>query len=276
MDENKKRSIQEIDEAKDITKKDISYFLGNRSDYRKWATKKELTENVVKKFTEILRQRGIRPDTEYLEGQLDVLVSELEKGNKDLDGNLYADISKLLNKHVDYVIENTENDEKNYNLRKNEGRAGEVLEEDNSKRGRRINNMQIPKIQEYIHDIFSHTMKMLEYRGIKISQRDIDELRYDILNRLKNNTSRHMEDFLNEDKEVVFQEMKGMLSNFFEYTQEELAKQAREEQEPKKEKKWWELSPEEMKNIDPAKALENAQKVAEEKSQESDLAKAFK
>lgn len=258
MDDNKRRSAIRMEQLKDETMQSIRQVIEKHSEDRKKNTKKEITTRIINIFTKRMAEKGIRVDSQYLEGQLDVLVSELEGRDKKSDDYLQSQLNRFFNRHLEYAIENTEADVKQLNLRRNESRTEDIMDEDKSERRRAANNNQIPKIEEYLHDIFSHTMRMLEYRGINISQTSEEELRYAILSRLKHKTSEDMMRFFENSNNELSEDIKGEISKFFESVNYEISKEE-QQSEDKKEKKPWELSLSEMANINPAKALKEAE-----------------
>ena len=255
--ENKRRLMIRMDEIKDETKHAIGRIIESHSEKRKYSTKKELTTIVANKFIDIMSQKGIKVDSMYLEGELNVLLSELESRGKISDDYLWSQVNRFLNRHIEYAIEDTETDEKKSNLRRSEFRTEEIIDEDKSERHRVINNNQVSKIEEYVHDIFSHTMRILEYRGINISQKDREELQYEVLSELKNRASNHMTSFFENDNNELSEQIRRNLLEFFEAINHEFSQE--EQSEDKKEKKPWELSRDEKENINPYKALKKAE-----------------
>lgn len=255
--ENKRRIMIRMDDLKNETMQEIQRVVRKNSESRKYSTKKEISIRVINRFKEIMAQRGINVNSQYLEGQLDVLVSELESRDKKSDDFLQSQVNRFLNRHMEYAIEDVETDEKKSNLRRNKSMTEEVIDEDKSERKRAADNNQVPKIEGYLHDIFSHTMRMLENRGISISQNDREELQYEILSTLKHSSSEHMSSFFKNDNNKLSENIKRIISYFFEAVNNEISQE--EQSEDKKEKKSWELSPSEMENINPEEALKNAE-----------------
>lgn len=252
MDNNKRRNIIKMETLKDETIQAIKQIIKINSERRKNGTKNQLNNTIINAFKEILKQKGIEFDIEYVQGQLDVLINEIEKGNKVLDDNLLTQINRLLNRHIEYAIEYPE-EERDFNLKRNELRVDDGLEEDQSQRRKKINNNQIPKIEEFLHDIFSHEMRRIDYRGITLTEANREELRYEILNRLKHRSSEEIINFFENQNNSLTVNIKTKLSEFFETVNQELLQQEENEHD----KKSWELSEEEMKNIDPKEAVKN-------------------
>lgn len=255
MDDNKRRSIMKIETLKDETMQAIKRIIEINSDKRQSDTKKQSTTTIINGFEDIFKQKGIKVDEEYVQGQLYVLINEIEKGNRELDDDLLTQINRVLNKHIEYVIEAPE-EERDLSLQRNESRTDDVLEEDKMLRHKKTNNNQIPKIEEYLHDIFGHEMRKNEYRGIRLTEANLEELRYEILNRLKYRSSERMISFFEGQNNELTENIKTKLSEFFEIVKQEVLQQdqQKENQQPRKS---WELSEEEMKKIDPKKAVEN-------------------
>lgn len=251
MDDNKKRNIMKMETLKDDIMQVIKRIIEINSESRKSDTKHKLSNTIISEFERILKQKGIDIDVEYAYGQLDVLTSEIEKGNKVLDDNLLTQINRLLNRHIEYAIEKSEEDTK-LNLQQNEFRVEHGLNEDKSQRRRKANNNQIPKIEEYLHDIFSHEMRRNDYRGIRLTEANREELRYEILSRLKHRSSEEIINFFENQNNALSENIKAKLSEFFETVKQEFSQQELQN------KKTWELTPEQMRNIDPNAAKENA------------------
>ena len=256
--ENKIRTMMRMDQLKDETMHEIRMCIEKHSENRKKSTKNEITASVINRFKAIMEQRGIRIDPQYLEGELSVLVSALEKRGKISDDYLQSNVNRLLNRHIEYAIEEVETDEKKTNLKRNESKSEDVLDKSKTDRRKAINNNQIPKIEEYLHDIFSHTMRSLEYRGINISERDKDELRHEVLSRLKYNVSNDMGEFFENDNNQLSQEIMRKISEFFSEMDKVVEQQEKQSSE-RKEKKPWELSASEMRRINPAEALKKSE-----------------
>lgn len=255
MDDDKRRYIMKIEALKDETMQAIERIIEINSDKRQSDTKKQSTTTIINGFEDIFKQKGIKVDEEYVQGQLYVLINEIEKGNKVLDDNLLTQINRVLNKHIEYSIEAPE-EERDLSLQRNESIADDMLEEDELLRRKKTNNNQIPKIEEYLHDIFSHEMRRNEYRGIRLTEANLEELRYEILNRLKYRSSERMINFFESQNNELTENIKTKLSEFFEIVKQEVLQQEKqkENQQPRKS---WELSEEEMEKIDPQKAVEN-------------------
>jgi hypothetical protein len=251
MDDNKRKMIN-IETLKYETMQAIEQIIEGNSEDRKNGTKKKLNNAIINRFKGILEQKGIEFDEEYAYGQLDVLTSEIEKGNKVLDENLLTQINRLLNRHIEYAIEYPE-EERDLNLQRNESRVDDGLEEDESQRRKKINNNQIPKVEEFLHDIFSHEMRRIDYREITLTEANREELKYEILSRLKHASSKEITSFFEGQNNNLTENIKIKLSEFFEAVNQELLQQ----EESEHDKKSWELTEEEMENVDPRKAVEN-------------------
>lgn len=256
--EIKRRIMMRVDELKNETIQSISRIIREYSEDRKDNIKKEIKTSIINEFAKLMEEKGIKVDSQYLEGQLDVLVSEIEGRDKKSDDYLQSQVNGFLNRYMEYAIEDVENDEKKSNLRRNESRVQEIIDEDKSERRRAANNNQVPKIEEYLHDIFSHTMRILEYRGINLSQSTREELQYEILRRLKHSSSEHMSSFFENDNNKLSENIRRIISEFFEAVNKEIS-QEEQQSEDKKETKPWELSPSEMEKINPEEALKNAE-----------------
>ena len=101
-------------------------------------------------------------------------------------------------------------------------------------------------------------MRMLEYRGINLSEINKEELRYEILSNLKFISSDHMTKFFESNNNQLSKNIMSRISEFFRTMEQEIHEQEQQSTE-KKEKKPWDLSPIEMENINPAKALKNTE-----------------
>jgi len=259
MDDNRRRMIIKMETLKHETMKSIHQIIKVKSDDRKNNIKNQIMNIIVNAVNEVLVQKGMQLDEEYVREELDVLTAEIEKGNKVLDDNLLARINSVLNRHIESAVDYPGVEERDIQLKRNESRMDNELEEDESQRHRKINNNQIPKIEEFLYNIFSHEMRKVEYRGITLTERDREELKYEILSKLKHRGSEKIADFFDNQNVELIRDIKTKISEFFESIKQELLQQ--EQQEGRTEnKKTWELSAEEMGNINPAKAVEEINK----------------
>ncbi len=261
---DKYRIMQLLDELKRDTMTEIDGIIEDYTNNSKYNNGKSIREIVIKRFTEIMQNKGIRVDTAYLDGELNVLLSEIQKSDKRQNEDLRDNINHLLRKHVELSVETSNEDN---DLKRNESRTMTELDENQSQRKRNIDNKNV-QIEDYIYNIFSHTMKMLEMRAISITQKERDELSYEVLSILKHKTTDKMTEIFDSNNSELLGRISTILSEFFETVNHELKKQQESEESKTKkdsERKPWELTPKEAKNINVEAATEEARRKAEER-----------
>lgn len=249
-EDNKRRLVTKIEDLKNDIISEIAGIIEQNSENKNDEIRRNLNE-IKNKFDEIMKSEGINTNQEYLNTQLHVLQNEIKKTTDIPNQDLYSMISTRLNRYVAALLEGKDEEELETQTRRQKGNLEYEIGENKEKRKKDVSWVVIPSIEDYIEDIFSNTMRRLDSFDIRMSNQKFDELKFIILSQLKNKSVNNMEElFIDEDSEMI-RIVNAKLEEFFSTVEQMRVKNEKEETDNKKP---WELSEEEMKNIDPEKA----------------------
>lgn len=224
-------------------------------------------ESIKNKFIEIAETIGIRVNQEYLDGQLAVVKHNIQKTNNQNSEDLLLGINSQLNRCIEEAIEAKTPEESEEVVTRGKIKI-ENSSEDNGKNRIKSNMRTEMLLNEYVDDIRSNTLRRLFNMGL--DSRKIEELSQEFIYRVNQLKYRNIDELLQYSSytdEQVLAKVQDEADNFF----RELSKAIEAKEEEKQEEpKSWELSPDEMENINPIEAVKKAEEKAEEKAQEED------
>ncbi len=188
LDENKRVLIDKINDLRDDFLRNIYNSIELKTKEKNEETLARL-KDIKKKLNEIMRDNRINIDSEYADGQLDVLNHQLIKLSEEPNGELYNMISSTLNRYVEELSVEKEDDD---NETKPKAQLQYWIEENKKDRQSKDSNISIPKINEYINDVITNALKRV---GLE-ARIDLDELKRSI-SEFKNRNIFEMEEFFN-------------------------------------------------------------------------------
>lgn len=214
IDDNKKALLGRISILKDEFINEIVGIINQKEESKHNQTVSKLS-NLKDSFTDIIRTEGLSVNEEYLRTQMDVLVAEIKRDNRKSNEELYTWISARLNRYLDVLQTETDEEEIQMQLDGEKEHLQYEVEENKTQRKRRTVHIAVPKVEGYISDILSNTMRRADTLGIRMSNDRFDELRYAISSQLKHRRIHEIEDFLLDEDSELIRTINQKLEEFF-------------------------------------------------------------
>lgn len=245
-----------IENLKEEVMAEIARCIEQKSDNRNYEVEK-LLDKIKYEIISIMQESRIRVNEEYINSQLDVLKYGIKNLNAEKDQKLFSAIFKNLDRYVETLEKENDDNEK---IKQQTVRY--EIEENKEEREKDISYTIIPNIESYIHDAFSNTLKRMDNLGIRINESTKDELKYKIFSMLKNAKVDEIRTLFKIENNKMFNEIENKIDEFFSRTEQ------KEEEKEDNDKKPWELTPEELAEINPDVAIKEAtEKAAKEELQ---------
>lgn len=232
LDDNKRTLLGRISILKDEFINEIVSIINQKEEGKYYGTVSKLS-NLKESFTNIIRIKGLSVNEEYLRTQMDVLLAEIKRDNCKSNEELYTWISTRLNRYLDVLQTETDEEEIQRQLDGEKGHLQYEVEENKTQRKRRTIHIAVPKVEGYISDILSNTLRRADTLGIRISNNRFDELRYEISSQLKHKRTHEMEEFLLDEDSELIRIINQKLEEFFEQV-DRIMVQGNQEEEKRK------------------------------------------
>lgn len=238
--------LEKAESLKTELMSEIAKYMEQKTDYRNSEVERILDE-IKDRFIGIMQEYRINVNEDYMKSQSDILKYAIKNLNAEKDQDLFLAIFKNLNRYVETLEKENDNVEK-----ANQQSIKYEIEENEEKRNENVSYRIIPYIEEYIDDAFSNTLREMDNLGIRINETIKDELKNNIFSVLKNAKVNEIITLFREENNEMFSEIQNKIDEFFSRTQQ------KEEQKEENDKKPWELTPEELAEINPVRAVEEA------------------
>ena len=203
-----------IENLKEEVIAEIAKCIEQKSDNRNYEVEK-LLDKIKYEIISIMQESRIRVNEEYINSQLDVLKYGIKNLNAEKDQKLFSAIFKNLNRYVETLEKENDNNEKT-----KQQTVRYEIEENKEEREKDISYTIIPNIESYIHDAFSNTLKRMDNLGIRINESTKDELKYKMFSVLKNTKVDEIRTLFKIENNKMFNEIQNKIDEFFSITEQ--------------------------------------------------------